>query len=111
MTIEELNRIKENGRANMEIRTDEKSVHFCVGMGNSGLAAGARQILKAMLKEVSDAGLNEKVLVTQSAKISDPEKNPVIEISANGHVVKSYSNVTTEMIKDIVNNDLTKFAK
>ena len=83
-SVDELNAIKQQYIDNIEIRTDEKPIKVVVGMGNSGMVSGAREILHKMVELISKKGLSHKVLVMQEARVSIPGKNPVIKIIDEG---------------------------
>ena len=63
-SVEELNAIKNKYISNVKIRTSDYETRIIVGMGNSGLVAGARDILKFFVKRIEEEGLNGKVIVT-----------------------------------------------
>lgn len=101
-SIDELNAIKQEYKNAVAIRTDDHVTRIVVGMGNSGLIAGAREILKAFIKLVEDEDLAGKVIVTQAARVSRVDHNPTVEIVEDGVETALYANVTVEMAKRIV---------
>lgn len=101
-SIDELNKIKNKYAANVTIRTGNYDKSIIVGMGNSGLDAGARDILREFAKRIEDEGLNSKVIVTQEARVSKSGFNPVVKIVENGTETARYANVTAEMADRIV---------
>ncbi|MCC8073493.1 MAG: (2Fe-2S) ferredoxin domain-containing protein [Clostridiales bacterium] len=105
-SIDELNAIKQEYKSNVTIRTSDYETRIIVGMGNSGLVAGARDILKVIVKEVENAGLSGKVIVTQEARVSKVGCNPVVKIVEDGVKTAKYANVTAEMAKRIVDEHI-----
>lgn len=101
-SVDELNAIKNKYINNVSIRTSDYDIRIIVGMGNSGLVAGARDILKAFVKKIENEGLNGKVIVTQEARVSKVGFNPVVKIVENGVKTAKYANVTVEMADRIV---------
>lgn len=101
-SIEELNEIKEKYKSSVAIRTSDYDIRIIVGMGNSGLVSGARDILKAIVKEIDDENLSGQVIVTQEARVSKVGHNPVVKIVENGVKTAVYANVTREMAHRIV---------
>ena len=107
-SVDELNAIKQQYIDNIEIRTDEKPIKVIVGMGNSGMVSGARDILHKMVELVSKKGLSHKVLVMQEARVSIPGKNPVIKIIDEGIEEVTYVNVDSVLAERIVDEHLLK---
>lgn len=107
-SVDELNAIKQQYIDNIEIRTDEKPIKVIVGMGNSGMVSGAREILHKMVELVSKKGLSHKVLVMQEARVSIPGKNPVIKIIDEGIEEVTYVNVDIVLAERIVDEHLLK---
>lgn len=101
-SIDELNAIKQEYRSAVTIRTSDYETRIIVGMGNSGIVAGARDILKTLVKLIEDEGLSGKVIVTQEARVSKVGHNPVVKIVEDGVKTAVYSNVTKDMAKRIV---------
>lgn len=107
-SVDELNAIKQQYIDNIEIRTDEKPIKVVVGMGNSGMVSGARDILHTLVELVSKKGLSHKVLVMQEARVSIPGKNPVVKIIDEGIEEVTYINVDRVLAERIVNEHLLK---
>ena len=107
-SVDELNAIKQQYIDNIEIRTDEKPIKVIVGMGNSGMVSGAREILHKMVELISKKGLSHKVLVMQEARVSIPGKNPVIKIIDEGIEEVTYVNVDIVLAERIVDEHLLK---
>lgn len=101
-SVDELNAIKEKYKSGVAIRTDDYETRIVVGMGNSGLVAGARDIMKVLVKKIDEEGLSGKVIITQEARVSKVGHNPVVKIVENGVKTTKYANVTKEMAERIV---------
>lgn len=101
-SLQELNAIKDMHKNDVTIRTSDYEIRIIVGMGNSGIVAGARDILKELVKKVEEEGLSGRVIVTQEARVSRVGHNPVVKIMENSIKTAVYSNVTTEMADRIV---------
>jgi (2Fe-2S) ferredoxin len=100
-SLDELNAIKEKYKNSVAIRTNDYETRIVVGMGNSGLVSGARDILKAFVKMIDDEKLGDKVIVTQEARVSKVDYNPVVKIVEDGVKTAVYGNVTVEMANRI----------
>lgn len=101
-SLQELNAIKEKHKNDVTIRTSDYEMRIIVGMGNSGIVAGARDILKELVKKIEEEGLSGRVIVTQEARVSRVGHNPVVKIMENSIKTAVYSNVTVEMADRIV---------
>ncbi len=105
-SIDELNAIKQEYKSAVTIRTSDYETRIIVGMGNSGLVAGARDILKSFVKRIEDEDLSGKIIVTQEARVSKVGYNPVVKIVEDGVKTAVYANVTTDMVDRIVDEHI-----
>ena len=67
MNLEELKKIREKAQKDVELRQKQSRIRIVVGMGTSGIAAGARDVLKTFVEEVSRRNLGD-VVVTQTGE-------------------------------------------
>lgn len=100
MKPEELKKIREKARARLQLRSGEVRVRIVVGMGTSGIAAGARGVLKAILEEVARRNLTD-VAVTQTGERGLAAKEPVVEVHEEGRVTV-YGEVDEALARRIV---------
>lgn len=100
MRPEELEKIREKAKAKLQLRSGEVRVKIVVGMGTSGIAAGARQVLKALLEEVARRNLTD-VVVTQTGERGLAAKEPVVEVQEEGRVTV-YGEVDEDLARRIV---------
>lgn len=101
-SVNELNAIKQEYKNSVAIRTDDYETRVIVGMGNSGLVAGARDILKVLVNAIDEEGLSGRVIVTQEARASRVGHNPIVCIVENHIKTVTYANVTAEKARRIV---------
>lgn len=106
-SVEELNAIREKYKNDIIIRTDEKPFLLVVGMGNSGLVAGARDILAELVSLVEANGLTDQVRVMQKAKATISGHNPVVKLY-EGRELTVYADVTREIAKLIIEERIMK---
>lgn len=106
-SVEELNAIRDKYRNDITIRTDEKDFLLVVGMGNSGIVSGARDILHELVRLVEENNLTDKVRVMQKAKAVIPGHNPVVKLY-DGRELTIYADVTKEIAKIIVEEHIMK---
>ena len=101
-SFEELLAIKEKMKDKVAIRQASDDTRIVVGMATCGIAAGARPVLNAFVEAVADAGLAEKVTVTQTGCIGICQYEPVVEVYAKGAEKVTYVKMTAEKAKEVV---------
>lgn len=105
-SLAELAAIREKMQNKVNIREGANSTRVVVGMATCGIAAGARPVLNAFVEEISKAGLNEKVTVTQTGCIGICQYEPVVEIFEEGKDKVTYVKLTAEKAAEIVEKHL-----
>jgi len=100
MKPEDLRRIREQAREKLRLRAGKARVKVVVGMGTSGLAAGARQVLKAIMDELARRGIDD-VIVTQTGERGLAAKEPVVEVHEEGRITV-YGEVDEALARRIV---------
>ncbi len=105
-TLAELAAIREQMKDKVAIRTGSGAVRVVVGMATCGITAGARPVLNAFVEEVTKAGLNEKVMVTQTGCIGICQYEPVVEVYEDGKEKVTYVKMTAEKAKEVVEKHL-----
>ena len=73
-----------------------------VGMATCGIAAGARPVLNAFVEGVSEAGLGDSVIVTQTGCIGICQYEPVVEVYTQGAEKVTYVKMTAERAKEVI---------
>ena len=79
ITIDDLSKIREKTIRTNTLREGAGRVKITVHMGTCGIAAGARDIMSAVLKEIETRNLND-ILVTNSGCAGLCSKEPMITI-------------------------------
>ena len=88
------------------LREGTGDVRVVVGMATCGIAAGARPVLNTFVEEVNNAGLNEKVSVSQTGCIGICQFEPVVEVFEAGKDKVTYVKMTPEKAKRVVEEHL-----
>ncbi|MGC9001674.1 MAG: (2Fe-2S) ferredoxin domain-containing protein [Dictyoglomus sp.] len=101
LTIEDLEKIKEKAKADLEARSAEGKDKIVVHMGTCGIAAGARETLLAILDEIEKRNL-KNVVVTQAGCIGLCEYEPLISVEKVGSSKVLYKHVTPEKARKII---------
>ena len=95
-SLAELAAIREKMKDKVAMREGSGQVRVVVGMATCGIAAGARPVLSAFVEKVNEAGLSEKVTVTQTGCIGICQYEPVVEIFEDGKEKVTYVKMTAE---------------
>jgi len=101
MNLEELKKIREKAQKDVELRQKQSRIRVVVGMGTSGIAAGARDVLKTFVEEVSRRNLGD-VIVTQTGERGLSSQEPMVEIFEEGKPTVVYGNMDVEKTKRVV---------
>ena len=100
-TLEELRKIREKAKEQMKMRNSDYRVKIVVGMGTSGIATGAREVMKTILDEISNRHLTD-VLVTQTGEKGLASMEPVVDVIIKDDEKFTYVNITPEKAKRII---------
>ncbi len=108
ITIADLAKIKENTVRTNTLREGAGRVKITVHMGTCGIAAGARDIMSSVLKEVEARGLND-ILVTNSGCAGLCSKEPMITVEVkNEPAPVKYVLLTPDKIKKVFDSHIIK---
>jgi NADP-reducing hydrogenase subunit HndB len=100
ITKEDLEKIKQQNSARMTVREGTARAHVVVHMGPCGIAAGARPVLKAFIKELEarDAG---DVMVSVSGCAGLCSQEPVVSVCCGTEPRVLYGSVSEETAREI----------
>jgi NADP-reducing hydrogenase subunit HndB len=101
MKLEDLKKIREQASKEIELRQKQARIKIVVGMGTSGIAAGARDVIKVLLDEIATRNLTD-VMVTQTGEKGLASHEPLIEVHEEGKEVVVYGNIDAEKAKRII---------
>ena len=105
-SLAELQAIKEKMKNKIVIREGSGDIRVVVGMATCGIAAGARPVLNAFVEAVNEAGLNGKVTVSQTGCIGYCKLEPIVEVYEAGKEKVTYTHMTVDKAKEVVENHL-----
>jgi NADP-reducing hydrogenase subunit HndB len=100
-TREELKALRERARAALAVRDREGGARVIIAMGTCGIAAGAREVMSALLEELAERGLSH-VAVSQTGCKGLCDKEPIVEVQASQGPSATYGRVTPDIIRQIV---------
>ena len=105
-SLAELQAIKDKMKNKIVLREGTGDVRVVVGMATCGIAAGARPVLSAFVEAVNDAGLNDKVTVSQTGCVGYCQLEPIVEIHEAGKDKVTYIHMTAEKAREVVEKHL-----
>ena len=105
-SLAELQAIKDKMKSKIVLREGTGDVRVVVGMATCGIAAGARPVLSAFVEAVNEAGLNDKVTVSQTGCVGYCQLEPIVEIYEAGKEKITYIKMTPEKAKEVVEKHL-----
>jgi len=102
LTIDDLVKIKEESRRKMSLREGEYKAKINVHMGTCGIAAGARSIVEALLREIEKRNITD-VMITTSGCAGLCSREPMATVEIKGEAPVKYVDLTPEKIVRILN--------
>jgi NADP-reducing hydrogenase subunit HndB len=101
MNLDDLRKIREKAERDIQLRQSEARIRVVVGMGTSGIAAGARDVLKTFIDEIAKRNLTD-VVVTQTGEKGLASQEPLIEIFEEGKPTVIYGNIDADKARRII---------
>ncbi len=101
-SLEELKAIKAKMQDKVSIRQASGETRVVVGMATCGIAAGARPVLNAFVEGITEAGLTENVIVTQTGCIGICQYEPVVEVYTKDAEKVTYVKMTADKAKEVI---------
>jgi NADP-reducing hydrogenase subunit HndB len=108
ITIEDLAKIRDEARYKMTLRQGAGRVRINVHMGTCGIAAGARGILTAVMKEIESRDLHDVIVMNSGcAGLCSQEPMMTVEVLGEPAPVK-YVYLTAEKVRKIFETHILK---
>lgn len=102
-SLEDLKKLREQALQKRDVKRSEGHAQVIVGMGTCGIAAGARETMKAVLDTIEQEGLSG-ILVTQTGCIGLCEKEPIMQVVVGEGQKVVYGKVTPEVARQIMHD-------
>lgn len=100
-SIEDLKRLREEAQKIKEMRDQTGKTQIVVGMGTIGIAAGARETLKAILNFVEDNNLPD-IILRQTGNLGLSGQDPVVKVTLPNQEEVVYVKVSPEIARKIM---------
>lgn len=104
-SLDELRKIRDEVKKNLDLRSGSHRAKIVVCMGTCGIAAGARDTMKAFVQALDDAGLTD-VAVTATGCAGFCEQEPLVEVDVQGQDPVRYGHVDEAAAKRIVSEHI-----
>jgi NADP-reducing hydrogenase subunit HndB len=100
-SLDDLKKIKEQATQKRDIKTASGQAQVTVAMGTCGIAAGARETMKAVLDTIEADSL-QGIIVTQTGCIGLCEWEPIVQVTIGEQPKVTYGKVTPERAQQIL---------
>lgn len=100
-SLDDLKRVREEALEKRRLKTTSGQTQVIVGMGTCGIAAGARDTMKAILEFIEQTG-TAGILVTQTGCIGLCEKEPIVQVVIGEQPKVTYGKVTPDIARKIM---------
>ena len=101
LRIQDLAKIRDETKAMLTIRDSQGRAKVTVHMGTCGIAAGAREIMEALLDEMRKNNVKD-VIVTTSGCAGLCSREPMATVEVKGQPPVKYINLTPQKIRKIL---------
>ncbi len=106
-SLEDLKRVREEALMKRDAKKIEGRKQVVVGMGTVGIAAGARETLKEIMKFIEENNLND-VVVRQTGNIGLDSFEPIVQVIIGDAAPVSYGKVTPEIARQIMKSHIVE---
>lgn len=100
LTIEDLQKIKEKHKSDFTLREGGYRAKITVHMGTCGIAAGARNVMTAVMDEIAKTGATD-VIVTTSGCAGLCAREPLATVEVMNEPPVKYCDLNDEKIREI----------
>jgi NADP-reducing hydrogenase subunit HndB len=100
-SIEDLKRVREEALQKRQLKNEPGTVQITVGMGTPGIAAGARETMKAILEYIEQNNLGQ-ITVRQTGNIGIDSWEPIVQVTVGEQPMVTYGKVSAEVVRKIM---------
>ena len=100
-SLDDLKRIREEALKKQQLKETSGKTEVIVGMGTVGIAAGARETLKAIMEMIETENLSD-IIVRQTGNIGLDSFEPIVQVVLPGEEKVTYGKVNPEMARQIM---------
>ncbi len=100
-SLDDLRKLREEALEKRRVKSASGQIQIIVGMGTVGIAAGARETLKAILEFIEKENLTD-VVVRQTGNIGLDSLEPVVQVQVGENPKVTYGKVNTDAARRIM---------
>jgi NADP-reducing hydrogenase subunit HndB len=100
-SLDDLKKVREEALQKRKIQTESGKARVIVGMGTCGIAAGARDTMKAILDTIEKDNIQD-IIITQTGCIGMCEKEPIVQVEIGDQPMVTYGKVSPEVARTII---------
>ena len=100
-SLDDLKRIREEALKKQQLKETSGKTEVIVGMGTVGIAAGARETLKAIMDMIESENLSD-IIIRQTGNIGLDSFEPIVQVVLPGVEKVTYGKVNPEMARQII---------
>lgn len=100
-SLDDLKKIREEALKKQQLKETSGKTEVIVGMGTVGIAAGARETLKAILDLIESDNLSD-IIVRQTGNIGLDSFEPIVIVNLPNEPKVTYGKVNPEMARQIM---------
>ena len=100
-SLDDLKHLREEALEKRKMKTADGNAQVIVGMGTCGIAAGARDTMKAILEYIETENL-AGIVVTQTGCIGQCEKEPIVQVMIGDQPKVTYGKVNSKIARRIM---------
>jgi NADP-reducing hydrogenase subunit HndB len=104
-SIEELKKIREEAKKDLLTRI-QTGTRIIIGMGTCGIAAGAREVMQAVLQELDSRKIEAHVETVGCVGMC--AKEPLVDIEQAGKARVRYAKITAEKVPRLIEEHLIR---
>jgi NADP-reducing hydrogenase subunit HndB len=108
-SLEDLNNLRNQARAEIDLREGPKDIRITVHMGTCGIAAGAREVLSTIMQELAAVKV-DYVTLQQAGCIGLCDQEPMITITNKAGELYRYGRLDKNKTRVIVRNHILRGA-
>ena len=106
-SLDDLKRLRDEALEKRKVKSASGQAQVIVAMGTCGIAAGARDAMKAILDTIESERLTG-ISVTQTGCIGLCEREPIVQVVIGDQPKVTYGKVTPEIARRIMNEHVVK---
>ncbi|MGM0442810.1 MAG: (2Fe-2S) ferredoxin domain-containing protein [Fibrobacterota bacterium] len=105
LTLDDLKKMRDEKRKEINRRDTDKNVKIIIGMGTCGIAAGAKETFDAFVKAIDESSL-EDVVIKQTGCMGFCANEPTVEVVMPDMPDTIYNNVDEKVAAQIVQDHI-----